>query len=590
MKIIHFIRGIFKQFPLLFISNIVLQALVSLIEALSLFTIGPLVDFLVHPNFQNVSPLTQRMVAAISRIGFPVTLKTYLSFFVLFIVFSSCFRIFARHSILKTKYILCRSIIVDTFKDFFNARWYFFSSRKQGTLLNTFTRELNIVGNAFGAVAIFFASALRLIFCLIIPFYISWQVTCISLVAAFLLTWPILLLGRISYRLGQLNTSTSNQVSTVIQESFMLAKEILGFGNQNKSVENLAKAYDGHCKAAVKSQTISLTIPILYRPFGVIVLAVALVAARHFGVALSEIAVLLLALLQVVISIGDLAARKNSLDNFFPSYEQIKHLSSQARQFKQISGNKKFIGFNKEISIENASFAYPGNSPALKDVNIVIPKGKMIAIVGSSGAGKTTFIDMIMGFNESSTGRIAFDGISLEEFNIESYRRRIGYVPQDSALFNMSILDNLLWSKKDVTMEEIKQACIQANANEFIEKFPKGYDTLVGDRGVRLSGGQRQRVALARAILRKPELLILDEATSSLDTHSERLIQQAIENIAKQTTIIIIAHRLSTIVNADYVYVFKDGKVVEEGTYSDLIKMDGRFAQMVKLQLLGVAE
>ena len=195
-----------------------------------------------------------------------------------------------------------------------------------------------------------------------------------------------------------------------------------------------------------------------------------------------------------------------------------------------------------------------------------------------------------MGFNEPKSGQITFDGTNLQEFDINSYRKRIGYVPQDSILFNMSIRDNLIWAKEDATNEEIKHACRQANADEFIEGFPHGYDTLVGDRGIRLSGGERQRISLARAILRRPELLILDEATSSLDTHSERLIQKAMENIAKETTIIVIAHRLSTIVNADYVYALKRGKVIEEGTYSDLIKMDGYFNRMVKVQLLETVE
>jgi len=150
----------------------------------------------------------------------------------------------------------------------------------------------------------------------------------------------------------------------------------------------------------------------------------------------------------------------------------------------------------------------------------------------------------------------------------------------------MSIADNLLWANEAATNEDIKEACQQANAHEFIEKFPEGYDTLVGDRGVRLSGGQLQRIALARAILVKPALLILDEATSSLDTNSERLIQQAIDKIAKQTTVIVIAHRLSTIANADYVYALRRGRVVEEGAYSDLVAKNGYFNRMVELQTM----
>ncbi|MHA1372257.1 MAG: ATP-binding cassette domain-containing protein, partial [Promethearchaeota archaeon] len=167
-----------------------------------------------------------------------------------------------------------------------------------------------------------------------------------------------------------------------------------------------------------------------------------------------------------------------------------------------------------------------------------------------------------------------------------TYRQKIGYVPQDSMLFNMSIRENLLWACEDASQEEIKEACRLANAEEFIDKLKRGIDTIVGDRGVRLSGGQVQRIALARAVLRQPEILILDEATSSLDTRSERLIQEALERISGDITVIVVAHRLSTIVNADYIYVLENGEIVEEGVYNKLIEKNGVFHQMAVMQKL----
>jgi len=397
---------------------------------------------------------------------------------------------------------------------------------------------------------------------------------------------PFILLGKLSYQLGALNTTTGNKMISVIQESLSMAKVVLGFGNQRKAKDNLASTFDAHCQATLKSQTLGLAVPILYRPFSVLMIVIALFTARKFNVPLSEIMVLLIALLQVAICISNLTMRKNSLENFFPSYEQIKNLRERARQLKQKSGTRQFTGFNHALRIEELTFAYSAHEPVLVNINASIPKGKMVAFVGESGAGKSTFIDMIMGFNQPSSGRLIFDNVPLTDFDICSYRHRVGYVPQDSVLFNMTIRDNLLWAYEGASDEEIIHACCQANANEFIRRLPKGYNTLVGDRGVRLSGGQVQRIALARAILRKPELLILDEATSSLDTYSERLIQQAIENIAKETTVIVIAHRLSTIVNANYIYLFKEGCIVEEGTYTELLKMKGHFNRMTQLQTL----
>lgn len=588
MKTFSFVRDIFKKFPLLLIANSLLLCMATLVEAVAIFTIVPIVDILIKPDLQGASFFTRKAAEFLSYFGIRVTLVNFALIFLVFNIVGNGFQILLRHLILKTKYIVARDLVLGTFEDFFNARWYFFSSRRQGMLLNTFLNNMVVVSNAFGTMALFFTYLAELILYLVVPFFLSWQVTSISLVIAFLFASPFFLLGKISYRLGKLYTSTGNQVSSVIQESLSSAKVILGFGNQRKRIEMLDNAYDTHRYAALKSQTLIAAIPLMYYPLGLSVVIIAMLIGRKLAVPLSEIAALLYSLLKAIPCIGQLTTQKNVLDNFIPSYEQVINLRNSATQLKQKTGTRIFTGFDKEIDIENLSFTYPGHKPTLEEINVRIPKGKMVAFVGKSGGGKSTLIDMIMGFNEPLTGRITLDGIALQEFDIISYRRRIGYVPQESILFNMSIRDNLLWANESATDEEIKQACRQANADEFIEEFPKGYGTLVGDRGVRLSGGQIQRIALARAILRRPQILILDEATSSLDTHSERLIQQAIDAIAKQTTVIVIAHRLSTIMNADYIYVLKKGRVIEEGMYLELIQKNGEFHRMLQLQALEI--
>lgn len=586
MKAIIFIQEILKKFPFLVIANIVLLVLMSVFGICSLFTVSPIVDFLIHPDLAGISPLTAKAIEAFRFFGLAATLGNWLTVFIIFMTLSSLFHIFAGNLLLKTKYTVLRDIMLGMFKDFFNTRWHFFTSEKQGELINTFNRELTVVGGAFGEIGRLFASAMQMLFFVAIPFYISWQVTVISLGVAALFALPFILAGKYSYRWGLLSTTTANQLNSVIQENLSLAKIVLGFGNQRASIDKLAGAFDAHTWATLRSQVIDMAIPILYRPLGVIMMVVALFAARRFGVPLSEMTVLLLALLQITVSVGNMAKQKNSLDNFFPSYEQIKALRLRAGELRQVSGTRQFEGFQHGLLIEKLFFSYPGRAPVLAGINARIPKGKMVAFVGGSGVGKSTFIDIIMGFHPPTTGRIMFDGVSLNDFDIHSYRQRIGYVPQDSVLFNTTIRDNLLWGCKSATDEELRQACRRAYADEFIKELSEGYDTTVGDRGVRLSGGQVQRVALARAILRKPVLLILDEATSSLDTYSERLIQRAIEDIAKETTVIVIAHRLSTIVNADYIYVLKEGRIAEEGTYSELVQMNGHFNHMVELQAL----
>lgn len=588
MKLLVFIREILKKFPILLISNIFLFVSVSALGACSLLSVGPLVDFLVDPQLQNASPLTKKAVALLGGWGIPVTLTSWAVILVVFIALASVFQVFARRSILKTKYAVLRDLMLGTFEDFFNARWYFFSSGKQGVLLNTFTREITVIGDAFGAMAMFFANILQLGFALVIPFYISWQVTLISLGIALFFAVPFTLFSKYSYRLGKLNTATANAMTSVVHENLGAAKLLLGFGNQHKGNDNFARAFDAHRNVTVRSQIINIAMPILYRPFAVLMAVMALFAARQFGVALSEITVLLFALFQVAVSVSNIMSQKNALENFFPSYEQIKNLRERARQMRQPQGPKKFEGFKDKIVVQGVSFAYPGHSLVLKEISLCIPKGKMIALVGKSGAGKSTLVDILMGFHEPTSGSLIFDGIPFKEYDINSYRSRLGYVPQDSTLFNMSIRDNLLWANPNASPEELEEACRLAYADEFISRLPERYDTLVGDRGVRLSGGQVQRMALARAFIRQPELLILDEATSSLDTHSERFIQKAIENISAKTTVVVVAHRLSTIKKADRIYVLEQGQIAEEGTYADLVGGSGRFNSMVKLQELEV--
>lgn len=584
MKSFEFMRDIFRRFPLMFLASTLLLTLLNLIEAAAIFTIVPIVDLFTKPDLKGISFITQKAIDFMHYLKLPVSLISFLAIFVLFNILVSVLQILFRHFTLKAKYSVLRELMLGTFNDFFHAKWYFFSSNKQGTLLNTFLNEMTMIGDAFGAIVNFFANILHLVLYLIVPFCLSWQVATVSLVTALIFAAPFCLIGRVNYRLGQLNTSTANEISSVIHESFGTAKLILGFGNQRASANMLAKAWDTHTKTTIKSQTLGFAVPIIYYPLGLLVVIISLLAATKLSVSFSETAALLYSFLRIIPAVGYIPSLKNSMDCYFPSYEQLINLRRDAKSMQQISGTRIFKAFNKEMLIKNLSFSYPGQKPILSDIDVRIPKGNMVAFVGKSGAGKTTLIDMIMGFHEPLTGQILVDGIPLQEFDINSYRKRVGYVPQDSVLFNVTIRENLLWADDSAAEEDIKRACRQANAEEFIEELPERYDTLVGDRGVRLSGGQIQRVALARALLRKPEILILDEATSSLDSHSERLIQQAIEAVAQETTVIVIAHRLSTILRADYMYVIKKGYIVEEGQYSDLMRNNGEFSNMLKLQ------
>jgi len=247
----------------------------------------------------------------------------------------------------------------------------------------------------------------------------------------------------------------------------------------------------------------------------------------------------------------------------------------------------KIKGFNSEIKFNNISFKY-GKELVLKNFSLTIPKGKTIALVGESGSGKSTLANLITRFYDVTSGSITFDGIDIRDVTSKSLRQQMGIVAQDSILFNDSIKNNISLGISNVDEKSIVDAAKIANAHNYISEFPKAYQTNVGDGGSLLSGGQRQRVAIARAVIKNPPIMILDEATSALDTESEKVVQDALENMMKNRTSLVIAHRLSTVKNADMIVVMSKGEIAEQGTHDELIAKNGLYTNLVKLQSLEV--
>jgi len=316
-------------------------------------------------------------------------------------------------------------------------------------------------------------------------------------------------------------------------------------------------------------------------------------AVLHGRLSLGDLMMFLVYLAMLLEPLAVIATSVTQLQNNLAGFDRVLDVLAEPREMADRPGT---ITVQKRstagrITLEGVSFRYPGTDAlVLRGIDLDVEPGETVALVGRSGAGKTTLCNLVARFYDPTAGVIRLDGIDLRDIQVESYRRLLGIVEQDVFLFDGSVAENIAYAARRASRADVARAARVANADEFIEALPEGYDTVIGERGVKLSGGQRQRLAIARAVLADPKVFILDEATSNLDSHSERLIQAGLETLMRGRTSFVIAHRLSTIRRADRILVLEAGAVVESGTHDDLMAREGRYRDMVELQQLGVAD
>jgi len=293
-------------------------------------------------------------------------------------------------------------------------------------------------------------------------------------------------------------------------------------------------------------------------------------------------------LLMLLEPLSTLAQSATQVQNSLSGLDRVLDLLGESREMPSTPNSLKVDPHSVagQIALEHISFTYPGSDrPALSDVNLLVEAGQMVALVGPSGAGKTTLSNLVARFYDPTSGRVTLDGRDLRDYDVESFRLLLGVVEQDVFLFDGTIAQNIGYARRNATAEEIRAAAEAANATEFIDEMSAGMQTIIGERGVRLSGGQRQRLAIARAILADPKLLILDEATSNLDTDSEQMIQQSLATLMRGRTSFVIAHRLSTISRADVIVVIENGRISQTGTNEELMSKGGKYRAMVEQQI-----
>ena len=575
------------KYPIHFISLFFILVLEGLVVALSVISLIPLADFLINSSLENPSVVTKKFILVLNYFDYQPSLLIFIGIFVFLNLCKSAISTIMTYLVLKIKYSVFKSLTNNILIDFLNARWIFFSNTNHGKLLNTINSEIGKVGSALGDFTMQLATLVKFITYIITPLILSPKITLITLFIVFIFLIPFFILNKIGYFYGKKDVETSNILTAVFNETLQAAKIIIGYGRQNFSILRNLKALNNHISITIKSQILQTFIINLFQPISFIAASVALIIVYNSEDSLSELAAVFWSLLASLPLITSIVKGNYDISNFLPSYEQLNELRKNSNNLKEFHGEKVYKKLTNFIKINNLVFSYPNRNFTLKIDDLLIKKGKVTAIIGESGSGKSTLIDLIMGFNIPDIGSIYLDDHNLEDYNKNTFRSKIGFVPQDTFLFNMTIKENLLWVNEKANEKDITNALQLSNSLDFIHSMPKGINTIVGDRGIKLSGGQKQRISLARALLVKPDILVLDEATSSLDTYSEKLIQDSIEKFSDSMTIIIIAHRLSTVINADEIIILDKGSIIEKGNANSLIKNNKSiFNKLLKSQNL----
>ncbi len=420
---------------------------------------------------------------------------------------------------------------------------------------------------------------------LAVLFSLSWRLTLVTLVLA-----PTLaaVLGPITKRIrANLRRALDDrgELSALTSEVATGARVVKAFGGEEYENKRFRAAAQRFYTGIVKTQGFSIMASPLSETLGAGIIVLLLAAAGWFATMGAPVRpelfmtflAVTLRLLGPVKSLSQVPVRaESSLGGAERIFEVLEHQSDDLDE----PGTDSFAGLTDSIELKTVSFEYRPGEPALENVSIKFPRSTVTGIVGPSGAGKSTLADMLTRFIEPSSGKILVDGKDLSTFSTSTWRKRIGLVSQETIIFNDTVLTNIAYGEEAPDLERAMQAARAANAHRFIEELPGSYDNMLGERGTRLSGGERQRIALARVLYRDPPLLILDEATSSLDTESERLIQEALEGLFEDRTVVVIAHRLSTIVRADRIVVLEKGQVVEQGTHTELVSAGGLYQQL----------
>ena len=469
----------------------------------------------------------------------------------------------------------------------------FFSQERKGDIIARMSGDINEVESSImSTLDMLLKNPILIIFYMGTLIITSWQLTVFTIVVAPLLIWLMSALGRTLKKKSLQAQALWSDTMSQLEETLGGLRVIKAFVAEDK----MQTRFNNVTEAVKKKTGRVATRQALAHPMSEFLGTVLIAIVLGFGgaIILSEKAwfdaptfiFYMVILYSVINPLKDFAKAGYNIPKGMASMERVNKILETESSIKEAPNASDVTGFNDEITFSNVSFSYDEDRKILDDINLTVKKGTTVAIVGESGAGKSTLVDLIPRFYDVTGGSIKIDGTDIRDMKIHSLRSLMGNVNQEPILFNDTIFNNIAFGVEGATMEQVIAAAKIANAHDFIMEKEDGYNTNIGDRGMRLSGGQRQRLSIARAILKNPPILILDEATASLDTESEKLVQEALDRLMSTRTTIAIAHRLSTIKNSDEIIVMHEGHIVERGKHEEMLALNGYYKKLTDMQSL----
>jgi subfamily B ATP-binding cassette protein MsbA len=594
-RLLNFLR----PYRLRFLVAVILMAMVGACEALTALLLGPVVDRVLDPKAESTPILLFRFppggsplylqdflperihnvwaMVAVAIIG--VTLIKGLAEF-----FATYFTNFIGHSVVRDlRNLLYAKIIQQSIG--------FFTNNPTGRLMSAVTSDIEKIQNAVSQVAAdFLKHSFTLVGLLAVVFYVDWRLALVSMALVPFVVLPSANIGRYIRVSSRSSQDKMAEINNVLQETFTGIRIVKAFVMEMFEVAKFRAATRRLLKINMRWVIAQAATSPLMEILGALTIAGLLLYARnaivHRAQTMGGFVVFLYALIKMYEPIKRLTGVNNAFQQAVGASEQVfRYLDARPEIIDKPSATE-LPPFRKEIVFDHVDFEYEDDVPLLRDVNLRIVQGEVVAIVGSSGAGKTTLANLILRFFDVSRGRVLVDGHDIRDVKLSSLRAQIGMVTQETILFNDTVFNNICYGQKPQNEEAVVEAARVALAHDFIMEMPQGYQTVIGERGQRLSGGQRQRIAIARALYKNAPLLILDEATSELDTESELLVQKALNNLMAGRTVVVIAHRLSTVRRADRIVVLDRGTISEIGTHDDLVNRGGIYQRLHELQFV----